>query len=73
MDNDDGIDVALAKARKELKAKRALLISVSAPFANVADGYMYPIVILPKPGKVFYIKVGHFKSMFEIVLKKQRS
>ena len=69
LDNDEGLVESLAVARKESRVKRPLSISVSGSFANVADGLKYSVVIFPKPGKTFYNKAEHQKSLLMHALK----
>jgi hypothetical protein len=72
LDNMEGAREAMAQIRKENRVKKPLVISVSAPFANVADGYNYYGVIWPKPGKVFFAKAPFFRGVITMANKKRK-
>ena len=67
--NDEGLVESLAEACKESKAKRPVVISVGGSITNVADGYKYSLVVFPNPGKKFYYKAEHQKTLLTHALK----
>jgi hypothetical protein len=70
--NDKGLAESLSEVCKESKAKRPVVISVGGSIANVAYGYKYSLVIFPKPGKTFYYKAEHQKTLLTHALKKHK-
>ena len=73
LDNMEGTREAMAEIRKEERVKKPLVITVSASFANVADGYNHYIITFPKPGKVFYAKAACLKGVIIMANKKRKA
>ena len=71
LDKDNDFVEAVEEARKESRTKRPLMISVSSAFVNVSTDFEYYVVILPKPGKTFYMKAEHWQNLFSVVHKKR--
>ncbi len=69
LDNNGGFVETLADIYKRLKQKKPLLISVPSPFVNVDDGYTQYLVVFPKYGKMFYVKLKHYQTLLYVALK----
>ena len=48
------------------------MISVTGSFVNVTQGYILYVVTFPKPGKTFYLKAEHLKTLLKVALKKHK-
>ena len=66
-----GLVEKLSKMRKENKAGKPLIISVSHAFVNVANEHVYYLVIFPKSGNTFYAKAEHYKATCKLAHKKR--
>jgi len=62
----------MATIQQDEEPKKLLVISVSPPLVNVADGCIKWVVTFPRPGKTFYAKDGFFKMMISLVCKKRK-
>ena len=72
LDNMEGACEAMAEFRKEERTKKPLVISVSAVFQNVADGYSYYVVTFSKGYTTFYFKAECARSFIAVVNKKRK-
>ena len=72
LDNVEGLREAMAKIQKDDRPKKPLVISVSPPLANVADGCIKYVCSFSRPGKIFYAKAAWFKMVIAMVYKKRK-
>ena len=68
----EGMREAIAIIQQDDQPKKPLVISVSPPLINVADGCIKRVVTFPRTGKTFYAKAGFFKMMISLVCKKRK-
>ena len=76
LDLDDKEEYAqlLEQVKKESKRDfKPLMISVSPPFVNVANGFAYYLITFPKAGKLFLLKPEFYVTHIKIVYKKTQS
>ena len=66
LDNMERMSEDMEVTRREDRAKKPLVISLSAALANVAAGSLVYICSFPRPGTVFYAKAGFFKRVIKM-------
>ena len=72
LDNMEGTREAMAEFRKEERTKKPLLISMSAAFPNVADGYNFHVCTMPRAYSTFFFKSECARSFIGVVNKKRK-
>ena len=72
LDNMEGMSEVMAKIRKEDRAKKPLVISVSPALANVANGRTKYVCSFPRPSKIVYAKYPYFRRVITMANKKQK-
>ena len=78
--NDDSLDLGNMERMREVmeviqredRAKKHLVISVSAALANVTAGCTMCVCSFPRPGTVFYAKAGFFKRVIKMACQRRK-
>ena len=74
LDDEEEYAQLLEQVKKESKRDfKPLMISVSPPFVNVANGFAYYLITFPKAGKLFLLKPEFYVTNIKIVYKKRKA
>lgn len=74
LDDEEGYAQLLEQVKQESKHDiKLLLIGVSPPFVNVANGFAYYLITFPKAGKLFLLKPEFYVTNIKIVYKKRKA
>ena len=72
LDNMERMSDDMEVIRREDRAKKPLVVSVSAALANVAAGCTVYVYSFPRPGTVFYAKAGFFKRVIKMACQRRK-